>query len=150
MRDDASWCRTCAAGVIELAYPDGRRDRIRVRRADGFIGRLRGLIGQPLPAPATGLWIEPCASVHTFGMCGALDLVFVSICMVVLRVEAAIPPRRVRGAAGARAVLELRAGEAARLGLRAGMRLAWAATASAREHCLAHDSIVHTFDGEIR
>jgi len=63
--------------------------------------------------------------VHTFGVRGLLDLVFVSTCMVVLRIDAAVPSRRVRAAAGARAVLELRAGEAERLGLRAGTRLAW-------------------------
>lgn len=111
--------------LLGFVRADGRRECIRARRAGGFVGRLCGLLGQPLPAQASGLWIEPCASVHTFGMRGLLDLVFVSTCMVVLRIDAAVPSRRVRGAPGARAVLELRAGEAARLGLRAGMRLAW-------------------------
>lgn len=111
--------------LLAFVRADGRRQRILARRAGSFIGRLRGLIGQPLPAQASGLWIEPCASVHTFGVRGLLDLVFVSTCMVVLRIDAAVPSRRVRAAAGARAVLELRAGEAERLGLRAGTRLAW-------------------------
>ncbi len=102
---------------------DGGSSMIRVRRARGFLGRLRGLIGHPLPAPGHGLWIEPCAAVHTFGMHGALDLVFVSSLMVVQRIDANVLPGHLRFAPRCRAVLELRGGEAARLGLRAGARL---------------------------
>lgn len=110
---------------LEFAGRDGARDRIRASRAAGFVARLRGLVARPLPGPGTALWIEPCAAVHTFGVRGPLDLVFVSSCMVVQRIDAAVPVRRVRIAGGARAVLELRAGESARLGLRVGVRLAW-------------------------
>jgi len=110
---------------LEFAVRVGTQATIRVWRARGFAGRLRGLIARPLPAPGSGLWIEPCAAVHTFGVRGPLDLVFVSTCMVVQRIDAAVPARRVRAANGARAVLELQAGEAARAGLRVGTRLAW-------------------------
>lgn len=110
---------------LEFAGCIGARATIRVWRAGGFTGRLRGLIARPLPGPGSGLWIEPCAAVHTFGVRGPLDLVFVSTCMVVQRIDAAVPAGCVRGASGARAVLELRAGEAARVGLRVGARLAW-------------------------
>lgn len=99
--------------------------RVRVRRALRVVERLIGLVAQPLPVPGTGLWIEPCRAVHTFGVRGALDLLFVSRSGEVLRVCADVPPRRVRTALRARAVLELRAGEAGRLGLHAGMRLHW-------------------------
>ena len=104
--------------------------------ARGFGARLRGLIGRPAPKPGEGLWIEPCAAVHTFGVREALDLVFVSACMVVQRVEAAVPPRRVRIGPGARAVLELRAGEARRIGLRVGLRLEWERASRAFEYRL--------------
>jgi len=110
---------------LEFAGCVGARAAIRVWRARGFAGRLRGLIGRPLPGPGSGLWIEPCAAVHTFGVRGPLDLVFVSTCMVVQRIDAEVPAGCVRAASGARAVLELRAGEAARVGLRVGTRLAW-------------------------
>ncbi|RPH61183.1 MAG: DUF192 domain-containing protein [Burkholderiales bacterium] len=110
---------------LEFAGRDGVCDRIRAWRAAGFVARLRGLVARPLPGPGTALWIEPCAAVHTFGVRGALDLVFVSTCMVVQRIDVAVPTRRVRIAVGAHAVLELRAGEAARVGLRVGARLAW-------------------------
>lgn len=127
--------RATAMNAADGAHADGRElrfvgadggcGRIRVIRARGFLARLRGLIGRPAPNPGEGLWIDPCAAVHTFGVREALDLVFVSACMVVQRVEAAVPPRRVRIGPGARAVLELRAGEAHRIGLRAGLRLDW-------------------------
>jgi len=114
---------------LHFACGDGRRARIRVTRACSFAARLRGLIGRTAPESGHGLWIEPCSAVHTFGVPDALDLVFVSACMVVQRIEAAVPPRRVRIGAGARRVLELRAGEAARIGLRAGTRLEWSRAA---------------------
>ncbi len=110
---------------LHFARSDGRRARIRVTRACNFAARLRGLVGRPAPESGHGLWIEPCAAVHTFGVPEALDLVFVSTCMVVQRIEEVVPARRVRIGAGARGVLELRAGEAARIGLRTGTRLEW-------------------------
>jgi uncharacterized membrane protein (UPF0127 family) len=149
-RDDARH-GVPAIGALEFARSDGRPERIRAWRARGFIARLRGLIAQPLPAPATGLWIEPCVSVHTFGVREPLDLVFVSRCMVALRIDVAVPPRRVRWATGARAVLELRAGEAQRLGLRAGSRLTWRVTSMEPGwHHFPDDSIIRTLEGEIR
>lgn len=111
---------------LHFARADGQPARIRVARACSFVARLRGLIGRAAPSAGQGLWIEPCSAVHTFGVPDSLDLVFVSACMVVQRIEAAVPPRRIRIGPGSRRVLELRAGEAARIGLRAGMRLEWA------------------------
>ena len=136
--------RAAGANPPDRAHDDGRElrfvgadggcGRIRVIPARGFVARLRGLIGRPAPEPGEGLWIEPCAAVHTFGVREALDLVFVSACMVVQRVETAVPPRRVRIGPGARAVLELRAGEARRIGLRAGLRLEWERASRAFEY----------------
>ena len=119
-------CR--ATGLHELRFfgLDGQPTCIRVARACHFVARLRGLIGQAAPAAGQGLWIEPCSAVHTFGVPDRLDLAFVSARMVVQRIDAAVPPRRIRIGHGACKVLEMRAGEAARIGLRAGMRLEWA------------------------
>lgn len=99
--------------------------RLHVRPAFRLYQRLTGLIAQPLPEPGAGLWIEPCSAVHTFGVRGSLDLVFVSSKGDVLRVCHGVPSGRIRGAWRARAVLELRAGEARRLGLQAGVHLRW-------------------------
>lgn len=122
------------ARELRFVGADGGCGRLRVIPARGFIERLRGLIGRPPPAPGEGLWIESCAAVHTFGVHETLDLVFVSACMVVQRVDAAVPPRRVRIAPGARAVLELRADEARRIGLRVGLRLEWERASRAFEY----------------
>src|SRR6185436_14027598 len=43
--------------------------------ADGFISRLRGLLGRDGLEPGSGLVIEPCTSVHMWGMKFALDIV---------------------------------------------------------------------------
>jgi uncharacterized membrane protein (UPF0127 family) len=43
--------------------------------ADGFVSRLRGLLGRDGLEPGSGLVIEPCTSVHMWGMRFALDVV---------------------------------------------------------------------------
>jgi uncharacterized membrane protein (UPF0127 family) len=43
--------------------------------ADGFFSRLRGLLGRDGLEPGTGLVIEPCTSIHMWGMKFALDVV---------------------------------------------------------------------------
>jgi len=98
---------------------------LRVRRAVRALERLIGLIAQPLPPTGAGLWLEPCRAVHTIGVRGPLDLVFVARSGEVLRVCEDVPPGRARGVFSACAVLEMRAGEVSRLGLRPGMRLRW-------------------------
>ena len=99
--------------------------RVRARRAHRWIERLVGLVAQPLPPTGSALWIEPCRAVHTFGVRGPLDLVFVARSGAVLRVCENVGPGRMRGALHARAVLELRAGEANRLRLQPGAVVRW-------------------------
>lgn len=111
--------------TVGILVADPGEMRIRAQRASRAIERLVGLIGQPLPAVGAGLWIEPCRTVHTFGVRGPLDLVFVARNGAVVRVHEGVPPGTARGALRARAVLEMRAGEARRLGLRVGTRLRW-------------------------
>lgn len=111
--------------AVGILVADPGAARIRARRALRLIERLVGLIAQPLPGPGAGLWIEPCRAVHTFGVRGSLDLVFVARSGEVICVHEGVPPGTARGALRARAVLEMRAGEVRRLGLRAGIRLRW-------------------------
>ena len=75
--------------------------------------RLLGLALRRKP-PRHALLIPRCRSVHTFGMRFALDLVFLDARGRVLRVELAVPPRRVLTCRGAFAVIEAPAGEIAR------------------------------------
>jgi len=78
-----------------------------MRTARTPLERLRGLAFAP---PGEPLLIERCRSVHTFGMKYALDLVWLDRGGGVVRVDRAVPPRRVRACRGAWAVLELPAG----------------------------------------
>jgi len=71
-----------------------------------FRDRLVGLAWRREP-PAQGLLLPRTRSVHTFGMRFALDLHWLDAAGSVVRVDRAVPPRRVRTCLRARAVLEL-------------------------------------------
>ena len=95
---------------------------LRVRRACGFLERARGLLARPAVAPGCGLLLHGVNAVHGFGMCRAIDLVFLDDRCIVLR-SVRLAPWRIARCAAASAVLEMRAGEADRLQLRTGSRL---------------------------
>jgi len=97
----------------------------RVWRASSAWERLRGLLGRAPLAPDEALLIEPCSSVHTFGMGYPIDLAFLDRDGRVLRVVERVKPLRVAARPGARQTLEMAAGAAQALGLRAGDRLEW-------------------------
>lgn len=78
-----------------------------VLMAESAIERMRGLIGRPALAPGEGLWIEPCSSVHTFGMPADLDLVFLAKGAEVVKLKKRIRPFRLSWAIKASATLEL-------------------------------------------
>jgi len=89
--------------------------------------RLRGLLGRPRLAAsgAEALLLEPCPSVHTFGMRYALDLVFLDAQDRVVGTAAEVRPWRTRAARGARKTLELDAGSLAVLRVQEGETLSW-------------------------
>lgn len=72
-----------------------------------FLARLRGLAYLDREDAGAGLLIPRCASVHTFGMCFALDLVFLDADLQPLSFRHAVPPRRLAWDRRASAVLEL-------------------------------------------
>jgi uncharacterized membrane protein (UPF0127 family) len=71
--------------------------------------RLRGLLGHRTP-PSHALLLDPCRSVHTFGMRFALDLHWLDAEGAPLRVDRAVRPWRVRACRRARAVVEVPSG----------------------------------------
>jgi uncharacterized membrane protein (UPF0127 family) len=71
--------------------------------------RLRGLLGHRTP-PSHALLLDPCRSVHTFGMRFALDLHWLDADGRPLRVDRAVRPWRVRACRAARAVVEVPSG----------------------------------------
>jgi uncharacterized membrane protein (UPF0127 family) len=83
--------------------------------------RLRGLIGRPPLKPGEGLLIRPSNSVHCFFMSYPIDVIYVDGRDRVLRIDAAMKPWRIgRPEFGAKYVIELPAGEAARRDVRPG------------------------------
>lgn len=80
-----------------------------IRVARGPLARMRGLAWAP---PGDPLEIPRCRSVHTFGMRYALDLIWIDGARRVVRVDRAVPPRRMRNCRGARGVVEVEAGRA--------------------------------------
>ncbi len=71
-----------------------------------------------------GLWIDPCNAIHTFFMRFAIDAVFLSRDLRVVKVKTNLRPWRMTGIYwSARSVLELPAGDANRLGIRLGDKL---------------------------
>lgn len=77
----------------------------RTRRARG-----RGLARMDDMPPDVGLELAPCRSIHTFGMRFALDLIWLDGEGRVVRVDASVPPRRLKTCLRARSVIETRGG----------------------------------------
>lgn len=90
--------------------------------ASSFLSRLRGLIGHRLPG-GRGLLFPRCHGVHGFFMDRPLDCAFLDAGSRVLSVATLRPWRVLLGPRGTAAVLEMEAGEAARLGLKPGVWL---------------------------
>ena len=95
--------------------------------ASSPFARMRGLLGRSGLESGEGLLLRPASSVHTFFMRFAIDVVFLGREGEVLKVAKRVPPWRTAAARGAKAVVELPAGEAGRRGIRVGDRLGFAA-----------------------
>jgi hypothetical protein len=96
--------------------------RIAVRRAETFWTRFRGLLGSAPPAPGHALWLRPCNQVHTLFMRYPIDVVFLDAEERVVEAQTLQPWRLGARCWRAHSVLELAAGEAARLGLGPGTK----------------------------
>jgi uncharacterized protein len=89
--------------------------------------RLRGLLRRPALASngREGLLLRPCGSVHTFGMCYAIDVVFLDADGHVLEMREWLWPARTSMCFGAQQALELFGGSVEVLRLQHGERLVW-------------------------
>lgn len=80
----------------------------RIQPAGSFRSRLKGLLGTEALPEGEGLWISPCAGVHSFGMRYEIDLVFLDGEERVLKIYCYFGRNRVaRPFRKARGVLEL-------------------------------------------
>jgi uncharacterized protein len=100
---------TRAPGRLTRAN-DARVLAARCYRADRLGARLAGLLFTPDLVADEALWLEPCSSVHTFGLRASIAVIFVDADGIVLRVLDPMPRWRAASCRGARAVIELPAG----------------------------------------
>jgi uncharacterized membrane protein (UPF0127 family) len=96
---------------------------VRIVVANSQWARLRGLAWRREPPDGWALLIPRCRSVHTFGMRFPIDVVFLDADQVVVAIEPCLAPWKTAGKRGAKAVVELAAGECERRGLQVGDRL---------------------------
>lgn len=88
--------------------------------ADSPVSRMRGLLGRSELRPGEGLLLRPASAIHTFFMRFPIDAVFLDRDWRVVGIADDVAPWRTAARKGAKAVLELPAGESARRGLRPG------------------------------
>jgi hypothetical protein len=95
--------------------------------ADNPLTRMKGLLGRDGLESGEGLLLRPASAVHTYFMRFPIDVVFLDDALVVVGISGSVDPWRARSRKGAKAVLELPAGESQRCGLVVGDRLELAA-----------------------
>jgi hypothetical protein len=88
--------------------------------ADSPASRMKGLLGRSELRPGEGLLLRPASAIHTFFMRFPIDAVFLDGDSRIVGIAGDVAPWRTSGRRGAKAVLELPAGESARRGLRTG------------------------------
>jgi uncharacterized membrane protein (UPF0127 family) len=84
---------------------------------------MRGLLGRKELPRGEGMLLRPAASVHTAFMRFPIDVVFLDKELHVLKVAHSVPPWRVASCRGAKAVVELSAGECSRRDMEEGDEL---------------------------
>ena len=112
---------------MTVAREDGTELCERCKLADTVPTRLKGLLGRDRLERGEGMLLRPAPAIHTCFMRFPIDAVFLDRDLHVLGVTPRLNPWRWARRRGARAVLELGAGEADRLGVRQGERLTYEA-----------------------
>lgn len=97
------------AGSVSLASDSGRR--------------RKGLLGVSNMDRDSGLWINPCEAVHTFGMRTAIDVLFLDRHYRVRKIRHKLGPNRISFCFSASSVLELAPGTISAAGTQVNDRL---------------------------
>jgi uncharacterized protein len=108
---------------VALRREDGNIVCERCVLADTALARMRGLLGRRDLPSGEGILLQPASSVHMAFMRFPIDAVFLDRDLRVVKIASDLKPWRAAGRRGAKAVLEIPAGEAGRRGLSVGDRL---------------------------
>lgn len=93
--------------------------------AETLMARTIGLLGRSHLEADTGLWLEPCNSIHTLAMRFPIDVLFLDREGHAIRLVSALRPWRFCGPVrGARVVVELPAGTLVEKNIQQGARYA--------------------------
>jgi len=94
-----------------------------------FSSRLIGLMFRASLPEGQGLWIEPCADIHSCFMRFHFDAIFISKDLKIVALEKDVAPwKLIWTKKGARSVLELPSGTINKTQCQVGDQLAWQAT----------------------
>ena len=105
----------------------------RLEVADTPSTRNKGLLGRTGLPSGGGLWIVPCASVHTFFMKFPIDLVYIDRRKKVKKVRSRVGPWRLSACFFAHSILELPAGTVDNTQTRRGDQLDFSQPLSSHE-----------------
>ena len=108
---------------VALRREDGTIVCERCLLAETALTRMRGLLGRRELPSGEGILLKPASSVHMAFMRFPIDAVFLDADLRVVKIAADLRPWRMAAARGAKSVVEIAAGEAARRGLSVGDRL---------------------------
>ena len=111
------------AEFVSLKREDGSVVCERCLVATRPLQRMRGLLGRRELPEGEGILLRHAGSIHTFFMRFPIDAVFLDREHTVVGVASDVRPWQAAGRRGAKAVLELAAGEAERRGVEVGQRL---------------------------
>ena len=93
----------------------------KIKKADSFFLRLRGLMFRNHPLKDEGLWISPCNSIHMCFMNFPIDVVFLNKENQVVKLVSDLKPWKfITPVSGAHSVLELPIGSIDNLNLEVG------------------------------
>ncbi|MCG8489097.1 MAG: DUF192 domain-containing protein [Chromatiales bacterium] len=98
---------------------------LKVRVANTFYTKLRGLLAHKKLASMEGLLLPGCSSIHTIGMHYSLDIVFLDDKGKVMKCQACVKPFGAAVAKGASYTLELVHGMIDRLGISENDQFIW-------------------------
>lgn len=96
-----------------------------VLKTSSIAERMRGLLWHTPLNDGEGLLIQPCSSIHTFGMHYEIDAVFLNKDLTIKKIFSHVKPFRFVMSFGAAMVLEILADSAIKFELAENMKLQW-------------------------